>query len=201
MTQPFPKYEDHHELFKLIAEGDEVAFTTIFWAYTKRLYPFVLKLVNSDLWAEEIVQDVFSRLWERRETLKGIDNPTTYLFRMASNRTLDYIRRNELHVKMQYILAREKAEENRELTAELVDLKASEQLLKAAIHSLPPQRKLVYQLKHEENLSYDEIADRLKISRNTVRNHMAEALQAIRTYLRLKGDIIGLLLLYWHQHH
>ena len=76
-------------LFERIATGDETAFSIIFFRYTARLAPFVTQLLQSDQWAEEIVQDVFLRLWQARQQLAMIEHPSAYLYQMASNRTLD----------------------------------------------------------------------------------------------------------------
>ena len=75
-----------------------------------------------------------------------------------------------------------------------LDFREVENLLKEAVNTLPAQRRKVYQLVREEGLSYAEIAEKLQISKNTVRNHVAEALQEIRIYLREHGVMIVFLL-------
>lgn len=187
------------ELFVRIAESDESAFTQLFLAYTERLYPYVANLLNSELWAEEIIQDVFLKLWKNRHTLRDIDNPAAYLFRMAANRTLDHLKRHALEVKMQYHISRQSSHNGNNPTEEHLDFRISEHLLRAAVKSLPPQRQLVYKLKHEDGLSYEEIAGKLHISKHTVRNHIAEALQAIRTYLLKNAGILLFLIFYGHR--
>src|SRR5580692_4268982 len=69
-------------LFERIAIGDETAFSIIFFRYTARLAPFVTHLLQSDSWCEEIIQDVFLRLWQSRMKLATIDNPSAYLYQM-----------------------------------------------------------------------------------------------------------------------
>jgi RNA polymerase sigma-70 factor (ECF subfamily) len=180
-------------LFERIAKSDEAAFTTIFFRYTARLAPFVTQLLQSDSWSEEIVQDVFLRLWQSRSQLGTIDHPSAYLYQMASNRTLDYIKRNARDVKLQYYSARWLASGvNHPETDQ--DFREVEALLKEAVQRLPAQRRRVYQLVREEGLPHAEIADRLQISKHTVRNHVAEALQEIRIYLREHGVMVVFLL-------
>jgi len=181
------------ELFARISENDEAAFTQLFLSYTERLYPYVTNLLNAELWAVEIIQDVFLKVWKNRHTLRQIENPSAYLFRMAANRTLDHIKRHAIEVKTQYYISRQALYDTHNSTEEQLDFRITDNLLKAAIKSLPPQRQLVYRLKHEEGLSYDEIADKLHISKNTVRNHIAEALAAIRAYLLKYTGILLLL--------
>jgi len=180
-------------LFERIATGDEAAFSIIFFRYTARLAPFVTQLLQSDTWSEEIVQDVFLRLWQSRLQLGTIEHPSAYLYQMASNRTLDYIKRNARDVKLQYYAARWLAPgANHPETDQ--DFREVEALLKEAVQRLPVQRRKVYQLVREEGLSHAEIADRLQISKHTVRNHVAEALQEIRIYLREHGVMVMFLL-------
>lgn len=181
-------------LFERIAQGDESAFTEIFYRYTTRLFPFVAKLINSDSWAEEIVQDVFLRLWQGREKLSQVDNPSAYLYQMASNRTMDYIKRNLREVKLQYYIARQQAAQDPNLTAQDLDFREADAMLKEAVNNLPAQRRKVYQMGREEGLSHEEIAERLQISKHTVRNHMAEALREIREYLQANGAFTALVL-------
>ncbi len=180
-------------LFERIATGDEAAFSVLFFRYTARLAPFVTRLLQSERWSEEIVQDVFMRLWQNREQLASIEHPGAYLYQMASNRTLDYIKRNAREVKLQYYAARWVNGVADHPDAQR-DFHEIENLLKEAVSQLPAQRRKVYQLVREDGLSHAEIADRLKISKHTVRNHVAEALQEIRIYLRKHGVMVIFLL-------
>lgn len=180
-------------LFERIATGDEAAFGIIFFRYTARLAPFVTRLLQSDAWSEEIIQDVFLRLWQSRQQLATVEHPGAYLYHMASNRTLDYIKRNARDVKLQYYAARWLAPAPDHPDRQQ-DFREIDRLLKEAVTRLPAQRGKVYQLVREEGLSHAEIAERLQISKHTVRNHVAEALQEIRIYLREHGVMIVFLL-------
>jgi RNA polymerase sigma-70 factor (family 1) len=180
-------------LFERIATGDEAAFSVLFFRYTARLAPFVTRLLQSERWSEEIVQDVFMRLWQNRQQLASIEHPGAYLYQMASNRTLDYIKKNAREVKLQYYAARwvKGAADHPDAQRDFQEI---ENLLKEAVNQLPAQRRRVYQLVREEGLSHAEIADRLQISKHTVRNHVAEALHEIRSYLRAHGVMVIFLL-------
>src|SRR5690348_11128361 len=87
-----PLYNER-ELFQRIANGDEQAFAQIFFHYTSIIHPFVFNKVKSQAAAEEIVQEVFLKLWTKREALKNIESPASYLMRIATNKTLDHLRR------------------------------------------------------------------------------------------------------------
>jgi RNA polymerase sigma-70 factor (family 1) len=178
-------------LFDRIAQGDESAFAEVFYKYTGRLTPFVAQLLRSDAWTEEIVQDVFMRLWQNRLQLRDVEHPSAYLYQMASNRTLDYIKKNTREVKLQYYVSRLQMPGAQASGTEAdMDFKEIDKLLREAVGQMPPQRRKIYQFVREEGLSHAEIAERLQISRHTVRNHMAEALKEIRVYLRDHGVVV-----------
>jgi len=172
------------ELFSLISKGDDGAFTEIYLRYAEKLYPHISKLLNADLWVEEILQDVFTKLWQIRDSLSHVENPSAYLYRMAGNRTLDHIKRRAIEVKMQYHVVQQ-AEHFLYASAPEQDGRLRE--IKQAVQQLTPQKQLIFRLKHEEGLSYEEIAGQLQLSKNTVRNHLATTLEFIRNQLLKKG--------------
>jgi len=175
-------FEDK-ELFNRIAQGDEQAFTTIFYRYTATIYPFVLSKAKSKAAAEEIVQDVFLKLWTKRELLTGMEAPSSYLMRIATNRTLDYLRRKAVEQKI--LLQVGNAEEHNPIENEL-SFKEAKRLLDDAIAQMPLQRRTIYLLQ-QEGFTYDEIAARLSISAHTVRNHLALATKSLKDYLHKHG--------------
>lgn len=174
---------DHEKmLLRRIAEDDEAAFVELFRTYCILLGPFVEKLLNSAFWAEEIVQDVFLKIWMNRKELNHIDNPSAYIHRMAANKCFDFLKQKAKEVKMQYHLAKI-MEQGVNFTEQWTDFHISEELYKEAISKLSPQRALVYRMKYEEGLNYSEIVRYLKISKNTIRNHLVAAMDQIRNYL------------------
>jgi RNA polymerase sigma-70 factor (ECF subfamily) len=185
------------ELFALISRSNEQAFTEIYLRYADKLYLHVAKLLKEDSWAEEIVQEVFVKLWQVRDTLDGVENPSAWLHRIAANRTLDYLKHRAVEVRTQYQVSQFAAPAARNDTQEQLDFRISEHLLKKAVKDLTAQKQLIFKLKHEDGQSYEEIARQLKLSKNTVRNHLAEALQTIRAYLLKKGIFLLIFLHSW----
>ena len=181
---------DDKELFILAARGNVDAFTKLFNTYSEVLYSYVIKILKSDIWAEEIVQEVWTQVWLKKEEIGEMDNPVGYIHRMASNKTIDWIRRNRLDLKAQYHLALESSQLNKNITQEQMDFNNSTESIRTAINNLPEQRKKVFQLKYLEGLSYDEIALHLQISKNTVRNQMVKALQAVRDHLKANDNLV-----------
>ncbi|ANH82236.1 hypothetical protein A8C56_15830 [Niabella ginsenosidivorans] len=175
------------ELFKKIAEGDESAFKIIYLRYTAKLYPHVCKLLSDYVWAEEIIQDVFTQLWQNRAMLAAIDNPAAYLYRMAANRTLDYLKHKSVEIKSQYKVKQLVKAINKRNPEQEFDVKQLELLFSQAITRLSPQRKKIFIMRHELGLHYDEIASNLQLSKNTVRNHLSESLQMVRKWMVQQG--------------
>ena len=176
------------DLFKLVSQGDEKAFRQVFDLYRNKLYFFVLHIVSNEAASEELVQDIFLRLWISRQALGGVSSPDSYLFIIAKNRSLDYIQQAAKERRMKNVLTHTMAlGEN--TTEEDINLNESKRLIEAAISKLPPQQARVFRLSKEQGLKRTEIAEALNISENTVKNHLGEAIRFIKKYLHEHGDI------------
>jgi RNA polymerase sigma-70 factor (ECF subfamily) len=180
---------DEKSLFAAIAKGEEAAFTELFKRYDKRIYYFTLKMIKTEDLAEEITQDVFIKLWEKRETLVSVLNPEAYILTIAANHTMNQIQKHLSEKKMRQRLARLMREKFENNADELLLLHDSQTMVRQAVDKLPPQQKRVYQLSRDEGLNYDEIAGTMDISRHTVRNHLVEALRSIRQYVDDQGPV------------
>ena len=182
-------------IFQRIAQGDAQAFAEFYEAYAVKLAVYVARFLGSDLWAEEIVQDTFLKLWSIRETIGDIEYPAGFVYRMLANRVKDHLKRRGHEIRMQQYMIHFFQQANTNTTEEQVDYQRGEKLFRQAVMQLPPQRALVFKMRHEQGLSYDEIARQLGLSRHTVRNLLNLALQNIRSYLLEHGDITGILVL------
>ena len=187
--------QDDRLIFQRIAQGDAQAFAEFYESNAIKLAVYVARFLGSDLWAEEIVQDTFLKLWSIRETIGEIEYPAGFVYRMVANRVKDHLKRRGHEVRLQQYMARNFQQVNINTTQDQVDFHLGEKLYRQAIQQLPAQRRMVYKMRHEQGLSYDEIAVQLGLSRHTVRNQLNLALQQIRTYLLEHGDITGLLVL------
>jgi RNA polymerase sigma-70 factor (ECF subfamily) len=182
-------------IFQRIALGDAEAFAAFYDAYAVKLALYVSRFLGSDLWAEEIVQDTFLKLWSIRETIGEIEYPAGFVYRMIANRAKDHLKHRAHEIKLQQHLSRYLAQADTNTTQELLDYQNGEKLFRQAVQQLPAQRGLVFKLRHEQGLSYDDIARELGVSRHTVRNLLNLASQNIRSYLLEHGDITGFLVL------
>lgn len=162
-----------------IAEGDEAAFSELFYAYHQRLGAYVYRLTESRPATQEIVQDVFVKIWVRRSGLAGVANFDAYLFTAARNHVFNYIRN----------MARERSRQAELEVVTTVEMETPEEdyhsLLDEAVAHLPQQQQRVYRLHKQEGLSHAEIAERMQLSVETVKKHMSLALRAIRDRLSM----------------
>ncbi|WP_439584981.1 RNA polymerase sigma factor [Dyadobacter bucti] len=178
---------DERELMLLASGADQSAFTMLFNAYKHKLYGYVLRLTESEMLAEDIVQEVFMKLWADHPSLALIDNFGSYLFRMSKNHALNHFKRMAHETAIIAEMFRENDESGNN-AHEMLAAKEVEQVLKTVVNGLPPQQKTIYYLSREEGKTHDEIANLLKISPNTVKNHMVQAMAAIRFQMRRHAD-------------
>jgi len=181
---------NEHQLLLKIAEGDESAFRDLFHSWRDKLYFFILRITHSPATAEDMLQDVFMKIWTNRATLPSIQNFDAYIYQMSRNHAISGMRRMAQETLILSQLKKESAEEDtvahRELSREF----------QAILHKLPTQQRLVYTLTHLQGLKHEEVAQQLKISSSTVKNHMTRALYTIRQQLlqHLEMIIIYMLL-------
>ncbi|TAM96610.1 MAG: RNA polymerase sigma-70 factor [Chitinophagaceae bacterium] len=175
------KFTREKELLQRISEGDESAFREIYDLYKERFYAASLKMTRSPDIAEEIVQEVFVSLWIRRTALSNIENPTCYLFTIVYNSISAHFKKLALEKTMKQKVS-EQMPEGECLTEDKLIEKENMQLLQHIMGGLPPQQQLIYHLSKEEGLSREEIASRLQISPNTVKNHLLKACKYIRLH-------------------
>jgi len=177
------------ELQRLVASGDEAAFTQLYLHYGKKLIQFAVSLIRSREIAEELVEDVFVKLWTNRERIREIDNLTVYLYVSVKNKALNALssKAHELiSAPFDYLdtVIDEFAPDpyNLMITVEMMTR------MREAIESLPPRCKLIFKLVREDGLKYKEVAEILNISVNTIDVQMAIAVKKICTSLHIQKD-------------
>ena len=176
---------DERSLFARMAEGDEAAFSTIFFHYAAQMKPFIFSLTRSESAAEEIVQEVFLSLWINRAKLTEVENYRAYVLTASNNRVYSWLKKRARELRSQGELAVD-LPDPASGPAEEVDLKESIAIIEEAVERLPPQKKLIWRMSRGEGLSHEEIAQRLGLSKNTVKNHLVAAIKIIRE--RLDGQ-------------
>ena len=190
-----PSYEEH-TLVRALAEGDRHAFTTLYTRHLDAVTQYIYLFTASREAAEEVVQDVFLKIWEKRTTLAELGSFKAYLFRAAKNQLINHLRREQVRVRVTGELYEAGVGAvNSEDTQHQVDYRRAQGLLREAVDGLPPRRKQVFLLSTEEGLSLDDIATRLGISKNVVKKQLYEAYGTMRDYLTAHGELSAYLIL------
>ncbi|RZK13843.1 MAG: sigma-70 family RNA polymerase sigma factor, partial [Flavobacterium sp.] len=144
----------------------------------------------------EIVQNVFIKIWLKREDLSSVDNFGAYLRTISRNETLNALKHIAITYKHEQLIIKHSTELDLD-TENTIQYRETKQLLDSAIQKLPAQQKLVYTLCHIEGIKQKDVAERLNISPLTVKVHLREAVKSIRNYLEMHDHIrIVPLLLY-----
>lgn len=172
----------------------EADFAVVFDTYKDRIYGFLLSLVKRPSMAEELTQDILIKLWLCRDILGEVKNLDGYIFTIARNKALNHLRKAAYDKRLFQELITYMRSQHTDVE-DFVTLHDYEQLVAEAVASLSPQRKQVYQLSREEGFTLDEIAQRMQLSRNTVKNHLVASLKMIREYLQQHGGGLLVLLL------
>lgn len=189
----YPPY-DEKNLLSRIAQGDEAAFSTLFYSYHNKLGAYILRLTESFPLTEEIVQDVFLSIWQNRAGLGDINRFEPYLFVIARNRAFNCLKqmaREDIRRREWASCRREESDTENVLAA----ADGYDKLLDKAVDKLPPQQKKVYLLHNQEGMGYPAIALRLGLSATTVKKHMSLALRNIREYVHSHMDPVSILFL------
>lgn len=178
-----------------VAKGNEKAFKCLFKSYYARLFQYVFSIIKSKEVAEELAMDVFLKIWLGREVIPKIERFDAFLFKVARNKCIDFLRSAARDQKLKELLFEqiEASQKTGFMQPELVE--EYELLLREAVSLLSPQRKKVYQLSREAEMTHDEIAAQLNLSKNTVNNHLVEAKRFIRTYFTKNCDTAFIFLL------
>lgn len=171
-------------LLQQVAEGNEDAFRQLFHHWKNRVYHFVFSITQSGDTSEDAVQDIFLKLWMMKERVTGIDNLESYLRVMARNQAYSGFRRRALETLVKDRLRGQEAGEDyadSELLAGEV-----RQFISRIVDQLTPMQRKVFLLSREKGLRHEEIAQVLGISRNTVKQHMKDALRCLRQELVIR---------------
>ncbi|MCD0488576.1 RNA polymerase sigma-70 factor [Pedobacter sp. MC2016-14] len=194
LSGPGAEFNDEKVLLHRMSAGDTNAFSTIYKLNSPKVYYYALKIAKNDTLAQEIVQDVFIKIWGLGEQLNSIENFQGYLRIVTRNYTLKVLRRIAIEFQASKMTTHNYQEGHND-TEEYVIFKDSERILNEAVEKLPAQQKLVYQLCHQEGLKYEEVAERLNLSKLTVKTHMQLALRFLRNYVSNHTDIAVLIIL------
>lgn len=174
---------EENELILLLKQSNQEAFTTLYKKYWKQVYNFSRLYLTSQSVAEEVVQEVFIKVWESRDFMREGDNFKGLLFIITRNLIFNMHRKNlnEDFYKMTVLSAMESSYD----IEEEIDAKNLSEYIDLLIADLPPRRREIFNLSRKENKSYKEISQLLGVSEKTVENQIGEALRFLRKNLIL----------------
>ncbi len=184
------------KLIRLLNHGNEPAFNELYRTYIKPVYKRILFIVKEEEIAEELSQDLFIKVWQKRKEIDPEKSFKSFLYTIAHNLVYDYLRK----------VARDKQLLNRLManavdyymhTEETFQAKETQKVLTEAIEKLPPQGKQVFTLCKLEGKSYEEVSRLMGITVATVNSHMVKSSRFVREYLyrNLGADVLAFILM------
>lgn len=174
---------EEKELILLLKQGNKEAFTTLYEQYWRKVYNFSRLYLLNQRSAEEIVQEVFIKVWEAREFMRENDNFKGLLFIITRNLIFNRHRKNlnEDYYKVTVLSAMEEPYD----VEEEIEANNLREYIDALIEELPPKRREIFNLSRKEHKTYKEIALALHISEKTVENQISEALKYLKKNMTL----------------
>ena len=179
------------DLVKALSKGEIRAFNDLFQLYGNRMYRFAIGYLKSQPEAEELVQDVFLKVWERRSELKDNLSFKAYLFTIAYNLIRKHFAKKALMHKYLEVQIIDDFDFD---TTQNIDYLSTKKLIDTIVDQLPPKRKIVFIRSRFEELTVNAIAKELGTSPKTVENQLVEALKFVREHL--KSENLALLIFF-----
>jgi RNA polymerase sigma-70 factor (ECF subfamily) len=169
-------------LLASISSGNETAFRCLFDRYRGRIYTYALRLSEDTAMADEVVQDVFLKVWLKRKTLPEVENFSAWLYAIARNRMFDMMKQQAREMQTRETALQKEAPGANNAELSLLE-KEQQLLLREALAKLSPRQQLIYNLSRNRGMKHEEIAHTLNISRNTVKTHLVHALRVIKDHI------------------
>ena len=172
-----------------LATSQEAVFEKVFKEHFKALHAYAYTILKDEDDAEEIVQNVFFKLWEKREQMNEITSLKAYLYRATHNESLNFLKHTK--VKAAYETYAKSSFKEQDAT-DALSVKELQTKIDKALNELPEQCRTIFQMSRFEEMKYREIAEQLKLSVKTVENQMGKALRVLREKL---ADVLPTLLI------
>lgn len=189
---------DDKDLIPSLKEGDEQAFSCIYQKYHRQLYFIAIKYLKDPDLAEDVVQDVFVKLWSYREHLKEDLSVKGFLITSMRNLILNSIRNKKTQI-LKHLDLLQKVEVSRNDVEDTVSLAEYEQIVERGISQLSPAKQQIFRLRTLDGLDNGEISAQLGLSINTVKFQFSQASKFLRAFLKQQAGINGVVALFcWY---
>ncbi|MBS1565442.1 MAG: sigma-70 family RNA polymerase sigma factor [Bacteroidetes bacterium] len=172
-------------LLSQLARGDKAAFTQLYLRYSATVYNALMLYIKDEHEADDLLQNIFIKIWEKKELLSSVQDTESYLFIMARNTVLNHLKRRAVEENARSALRGRLPDLADATDSRLLELEYRN-ALQAAIDALPPQQKQAYLLATEEALGYEAIAGRMGISKFTVKKHLELARKSVRAHINAR---------------
>ncbi|WEA00515.1 RNA polymerase sigma factor [Mucilaginibacter sp. SJ] len=179
---------DESELLARLSKGDRKAFTLLYNRNINNLYRYIYLICRSSELTEEIVQCVFIKIWERRESLANVVSFRSYVYRSAKNLLLDQIKKSKTEAQA-LVKVQPLSEESSERSDAKINYKDFYLMAQDAINLLPEKRRQIVELRTKDELSLDEIAEKLSISKATVKKQLYSGMDFVRKHMLAHGEL------------
>lgn len=163
-------------LFGQLAQGNIEAFSAIYSYYAPKTQQFIRKIVKSDELSHDLTQDIFIKIWDQREQLSKVTAFHSYLYTISRNASLNFLKRAATDLRIKRLLL-DAYPTQKAVTADTIITADYLAYLNRLLNTLPSQSREVFRLCRQEQMTYDEVADELGISRNTVKKHMVRTMK------------------------
>ena len=172
---------DSKDIFSRLAHGDQEAFRTVFREFYPKVNSFVTRILQGGRDPEEVVQQIFIKIWLNREKLENVTDYDSYIFVLSKNTVVNHL---NVRKRMEPVPEdRASCISDRSSPGDVIEMLDVKKKVDRIIEDMPPQRQLVFRMSRILGMKNEEISKRLNISKKTVENHINLALKAIRKAL------------------
>lgn len=177
----------HHQHIRQLRQGDQESFKVLYDRYIDQLHAFVFRFTKSSSLSDDVVQDVFIKIWEKREQLDPEKSFRAYLYKIAKNQVLNLFARYATELDIQKEM-RQCALHFANTTEDTLNFIETAKVIQEGISQLPPQQKRIFELCKNEGLTYEQAATELNLSASTINTQMVNALRFLKNYVSTKGS-------------
>lgn len=177
------------ELISAFKNGDITGYNEIVRRYQKQVYWVIRKMVNSHDDADDLTQEVFIKIYSALKSFREESNLFTWLYRIATNYSINHIRKIKVKNTVSFEIVTEQVESKEKRSDETIDEKARRKILEKAIETLPAKQRAVFNLRYNENLSYEDISKIMNKSVGGIKANYFHAVKKLGDFLKTKIEM------------